>query len=81
MLHLFMRNSGVYLYVWYSERFSRPKAFIGPKLVGLFQILDCDVEPERRRTDIREQDTSDVVARYLKAMPAKVSPSSTTYLQ
>ena len=28
-----------------SERFARPKALVGPKLVGLLQILDRNVEP------------------------------------
>ena len=33
--------------MWNSERFSRPKAFVGPKLVCCFQVLDRDVESER----------------------------------
>ena len=37
----------IYLYMWNSERFSRPKTLVGPKLVRLFQILDRDVESER----------------------------------
>jgi len=32
------------LNVWYSERLARPKALIGPQFVGLFQVLDRDVE-------------------------------------
>ena len=68
-----------HLNVWYSERLARPKALIGPQFVGLFQVLDRDVESGRGR-EWYETFHLVVVCGNLRAMPAKVSPSSTMYL-